>query len=252
MGKPAFDVPNQRIPQLPERPASGNRARTDLPKPKAVGPPGLSPPADWRLFRFGFALRSTERAREGIYSRRYQIALLVGAIVLSVTAAIAAYAIGGESAIMALGYPGVFLASLLSAASLFIPLPISSAGIAVGSQLDPPWQIPPFVMVGLAGGVGSAFGEFTGFMAGRAGHCTISESRAGKFIERQMKRWGGIAVFGVAAVPNPFVDVMGIAAGAGGMSARRFFTVICPAKVINHTATAYVMIEGATFILGMI
>lgn len=250
MGDTSLDIPNQRIPQLPETSGSIIVPRIDVPEPDGALS-GTAPVPAWQPIRLGFARRSPEKS-EGVYSRRYQVVLLVAAVAISVSAAGLAYVIGGQSAIKTLGYPGVFLASLISAASLFIPLPISSAGVAVGAQLDPPFHIPPFVMIGLAGGVGSALGEFTGFLAGRAGHCTISDSRAGKAVDRLMKRWGGIAVFSVAAVPNPFVDVMGIAAGAGGMSARRFFGVICPAKVINHTITAFVMIEGATLALSVV
>jgi membrane protein YqaA with SNARE-associated domain len=51
-------------------------------------------------------------------------------------------------------------------------------------------------------------------------------------------------VFCVAAVPNPLIDVGGIAAGVAGMSMRRFITVMFLGKTVNYIAVAYVVSSG--------
>jgi membrane protein YqaA with SNARE-associated domain len=59
-----------------------------------------------------------------------------------------------------------------------------------------------------------------------------------------MRRHGTLTVFCVAAVPNPLIDVAGIAAGVAGMSMCRFMTVMLIGKTINYIAVAYIVSSG--------
>ena len=58
------------------------------------------------------------------------------------------------------------------------------------------------------------------------------------------RRHGTLTVFCVAAVPNPFIDVGGIAAGVAGMTMRRFMTVMFIGKCVNYITIAYIASSG--------
>ena len=59
-----------------------------------------------------------------------------------------------------------------------------------------------------------------------------------------MRRHGTLTVFCVAAVPNPFIDVGGIAAGVAGMTMRRFMTVMFIGKCMNYITVAFIANTG--------
>src|SRR5215211_2488825 len=67
----------------------------------------------------------------------------------------------------AYGYGGVFLITLLGAATLFVPGPTMIATFAVGSLLNP-------LVVALVAGLGSALGESTGYAAGFASRAFVA------------------------------------------------------------------------------
>ena len=62
----------------------------------------------------------------------------------------------------ALGYPGIFLISLFSNATLILPVPGVLFTSAMGAVFNPYW-------VALAAGCGAALGELTGYVAGFSG-----------------------------------------------------------------------------------
>src|SRR5512138_3297775 len=64
------------------------------------------------------------------------------------------------------GYGGIFIVTLLGAATLFIPGPTMVATFIVGSLLNP-------ILVSLVAGLGSALGESTGYLAGYASRALI-------------------------------------------------------------------------------
>ncbi|NCT48918.1 MAG: hypothetical protein GW763_13210, partial [Paraglaciecola sp.] len=64
------------------------------------------------------------------------------------------------------GYPGIFLTSLLSSATVLIPAPGLALVYTLGSILNP-------LGVGLAAGSGSALGELSGYLAGISGRAVI-------------------------------------------------------------------------------
>jgi membrane protein YqaA with SNARE-associated domain len=106
----------------------------------------------------------------------------------------------------AFGYAGIFLVSLLGNATIIFPAPSLALVFAMGSILNP-------LLVGLAAGVGEALGELTGYAAGFAGRAVIEDYETYKSLVAWMKRRGSITVLVLSAVPNPFFDLAGIAAG---------------------------------------
>ena len=138
------------------------------------------------------------------------------------------------------GYLGVFLISLFSAATIFIPLPGWGIVIAMGAVLNP-------VLVGIVAGVGSAIGEFTGYFFGE-GVVGLTEDKKKLFekFKEWMKKNDLFAVFVFSFFPNPFFDLAGLAAGAARMQKRRFFIACAAGRTLRYILFGYL---GAAIIV---
>lgn len=104
------------------------------------------------------------------------------------------------------GYLGAFLISLISSATIILPIPGLVVIFALGATYNP-------YLVGLAAGAGSALGEITGYLAGYSGQIVLRNSKTYLRMEQWMKRRGSIIIFVLAFVPNPLFDLAGAAAG---------------------------------------
>ena len=109
-------------------------------------------------------------------------------------------------------YWGAFLISVIGNATIILPgavlLILSQIGIVLYSDTGP---VGP-IIVGLAGGVGAAIGEITGYLAGYSGRGIAEKSRIYNRLVGWVKRWGAPAIFVFSVVPLVF-DLVGIAAG---------------------------------------
>ncbi len=190
-----------------------------------------------------------------VASENQRLALVAIAVALvGMTAALViAYTVGGEKLVKQLGYIGVFVFAVIGSASMFIPVPGAAAGITLGLLLDPiPYvPLPQPVVVGVIVAAGSAVGELTGYSTGVGGRSVIGNSRLGRILVNLMRKHGTLTVFCVAAVPNPFIDVGGIAAGVAGMTMRRFMTVMFIGKCINYITIAYIGTAFFSRVLGL-
>jgi membrane protein DedA with SNARE-associated domain len=79
----------------------------------------------------------------------------------------------------------------------------------------------PFA-VGLAAGAGGALGEISGYLAGFSGQAVIERIDIYERMVLWMTRNGNLTILLLAAMPNPFFDLTGIAAGALKMPVVRF------------------------------
>jgi len=181
-------------------------------------------------------------------SENQRLALVgIGVAVVGMTAALViAYTIGGAELVRKLAYFGVFVSAVIGSASMFVPVPGALAGITVGLLLDPiPYvPLPQPIVIAVIVAAGSAVGELTGYSTGVGGRGVIGNSRMGRILVRLMRRHGTLTVFCVAAVPNPFIDVGGIAAGVAGMTMRRFIVVMFVGKTVNYITIAYLVNSG--------
>lgn len=157
--------------------------------------------------------------------------ILVIGLVLFVSVAI--YSFRDQFAeLAALGYVGIFMVSLLGNATIILPAPSLALVFAMGAALPP-------VLVGLAAGIGEALGELTGYAAGMAGRAVIEDSRTYHRLVVWMQRRGGITVFVLSLVPNPFFDLAGIAAGTLRYPIWRFLLACWMGKTIKTTVVAW-------------
>ena len=136
------------------------------------------------------------------------------------------------------GYLGVFVISVLGNATLIFPAP-SFTVVAFGAVLNPS-------LVGILAGCGAAVGEMTGYGLGRGMSPNLDEGSAkAGFEEKQMKwlrwlqpkfqRWGVIAIFVLAAIPNPIFDLGGILAGMARMPWWKFLIAAVLGKTVRFT-----------------
>lgn len=125
------------------------------------------------------------------------------------------------------GYPAVFLASLLSSATLILPAPGIAFILATGSALDP-------VAVGLVAGLGAAIGELTGYIAGYSGQVVVRDRPLYQRMAGLMRKAGIPLLFGLALVPNPIFDVGGVMAGVLHIPAWAFILVTWAGKSLRY------------------
>ncbi len=138
-----------------------------------------------------------------------------------------------SSAFYSLGYLGIFLIGILSSATIILPAPGIATLLLFGKFANP-------LLLGVIFGIGSGIGEMTGYMAGRGGNYVIDGKN--KEIERhkeQIKKYGPIAIFFLALIPNPVFDLAGISAGLVRMPPWQFLLSCCAGKVIKGIALAY-------------
>jgi membrane protein YqaA with SNARE-associated domain len=137
------------------------------------------------------------------------------------------------SFLQSLGYPGIFIISLVSSATVFLPLPGFAVVFAMGQYLNP-------VLVGLAAGLGSGIGELSGYLAGLAGHNAVERTELFRSHKKQVAKYGPLGIFVLAVIPNPAFDVAGIAAGAMQMPVWQFLLATAAGKTIRYIALAYI------------
>jgi membrane protein YqaA with SNARE-associated domain len=110
------------------------------------------------------------------------------------------------------GYFGAFLISLIGNASILLPGIVLPLLTGLGIVFYPVSGLFGLVMVGLAGGVGAAIGEITGYMVGYSGRGIIENKKLYWRLTGWVKRWGALAIFIFALFPL-FFDLVGLAAG---------------------------------------
>jgi len=116
------------------------------------------------------------------------------------------------------GYPGVFLFTLLTSATIILPAPSLVVVFALGSVLNPFW-------IGVVAGVGASLGELSGYLAGYSGRVVVENTRNYDRIRAWMETHtalSGWLILFLAFIPLPVIDLAGMAAGALRMPVWQF------------------------------
>ena len=132
----------------------------------------------------------------------------------------------------AYGYPGIFIVSILSNATVIIPVPGVILTSAMGAVLNP-------VYVALAAGAGAAIGELSGYLAGFSGQGVVENRDWYLKVENWMKKYGDITILILAFIPNPLFDMAGISAGVLKMPIGRFIVMCFIGKVLKMLLFAF-------------
>jgi membrane protein DedA with SNARE-associated domain len=130
------------------------------------------------------------------------------------------------------GYPGVFLIALLANATVLLPAPGVAVIYAMGALFGNPFG------VGLAAGLGGTIGELSGYLAGFSGQAVVERMDIYNRIKPWVDKYGGWAILVLSAIPNPFFDIAGIAAGIAKMPLQTFLLFSGVGQLIKMTAFA--------------
>lgn len=136
-----------------------------------------------------------------------------------------------------LGYFGLFAFSVLSNATIFLPIPGFVSAFIAGSIWNP-------LIVGLVAGLGNAIGELVGYFLGFGGRGLVSKSDEGKYrLIKKLEKWfqksGFLTIFISSALPIPFFDVVGIFAGTLNYPIYKFFLATALGRVIRNIIIAW-------------
>ena len=132
----------------------------------------------------------------------------------------------------AYGYPGIFLIALMANATVFLPAPGVAVVFATGAILNP-------AGVALAAGTGGALGELSGYLAGFSGQAAAERTDVYNKIDPWIQRYGAWTILVLSAIPNPFFDIAGIAAGIAKMPISRFLLFCWIGQIIKMGMFAF-------------
>lgn len=172
---------------------------------------GWWPPPERRWLRVGLRLAP--------------VAVVAGAIILAL---LLSDALEARQA----GYGVVAVSVLVASGGLVIPVPALATACAAAGFLNP-------LAVALIAAAAGTLGETTGYLLGCSGRGALDGSRLYRRVEEWLRRRGGLALFVIAAVPNPIFDLAGIAAGAMRYPLRRYLLVVGMGKLVKFLALAY-------------
>jgi len=133
------------------------------------------------------------------------------------------------------GYFGIFLLSLIGALSVIFPIPYTVVIFTLGGikEFEP-------LFIATAAGLGSAIGEFSGYLLGFGGRKVISEKYKKKmdFLLKIFDKYGLIAIFLFALTPLPD-DLLFIPLGVMRYNLIRAFIPALIGKFCMNLIVAY-------------
>jgi uncharacterized membrane protein YdjX (TVP38/TMEM64 family) len=132
----------------------------------------------------------------------------------------------------AYGYPGIFLIMLMANATVILPAPGVAVVFAMGSVFNP-------ILVALAAGTGGAIGELSGYLAGFSGQAVVENTQIYDRITPWVQKYGVWAILVLSAIPNPFFDLAGIAAGVAKIPVWKFLLFCWVGQLIKMTMFAF-------------
>lgn len=135
--------------------------------------------------------------------------------------------------LLAHGYLGVFLISVLGSLTPFVPVPYLIPIVLMARKLDP-------LLLGLSAGVGGAVGKLTSYTLGRFGRRLLGKERRRRMdaLGKAISKYGALAVFLFALTPLPD-DIIYIPVGLTGLSVVRFMIPNMLGKIVLSWIIAY-------------
>ena len=171
------------------------------------------------------------------------------ALVLAVAISILIYSMRDQAKeLVQYGYIGIFLVSILANGTILFPVPGILFVFALGAVYNP-------VGVAVAAGLGAAIGELTGYLAGFSGQAVVENVDVYDKILRWLdthELYSSLGLTALAAVPNPFFDIVGIAAGTLKIPVVRFLVFVAIGQIIKMFFFAYLGSIGAPFLDNLI
>lgn len=138
-----------------------------------------------------------------------------------------------------LSYPNIFLLSMIWNSTVLVPIPSFWIYFFLGTIFHP-------ALVGLVGGSGAAVGELTSYLAGYSGRAILPPQRRKIYgrVEKWLKKWGLIVIFGFNLVPVFPFDIVGIAAGATRFPLWKFYLACLAGRSVSYGFIAFLGYQG--------
>lgn len=133
------------------------------------------------------------------------------------------------------GYAGIFLFSVAANATIILPVPGVAFTTAMGAIFTP-WK------VAVAAGLGASVGELTGYAAGLSGEGLVANNKTyTKMLTWMQKhpRWVFWLVVLLAFIPNPLMDLAGMASGVMRIPAWKYLLACAIGKIGKMMLFAY-------------
>jgi membrane protein YqaA with SNARE-associated domain len=141
-------------------------------------------------------------------------------------------------------YVGIFIISLIGAASIVFPLPYTVIVfiLAGSTNLEP-------ILIAAAAGIGSAIGELTSYLLGMGGRKALTKRYQNKMdvLEKVFQRYGSIVIFLFALTPLPD-DLIFIPLGIMRYRIIKAFIPALIGKFAMNTIVAYSGRYSITFV----
>ena len=132
---------------------------------------------------------------------------------------------------LSLGLLGLFIVNFVSSAGFFVSGP-AFLTIITGGNLYPP------ILVALVAAFGACLGDMLGYVFGHSGRRLtkkkLDRHKAVRFLEKNFHRHGGLIIFLLAIIPNPFFDAVGILAGVLNYPPLKFFTIMLIGRFLRY------------------
>jgi len=139
-------------------------------------------------------------------------------------------------------YPGIFLLSFMAYATVFLPAPGVAVVFSMGAVFNP-------LIVALVAGAGAALGELTGYLLGFSSQPVVERVDVYQKMVAWLSRYGSVAILVLSAIPNPFFDLTGLAAGALKMPVHKFLFWAWLGETLKMLTVSYAG-SSLTFLLG--
>jgi len=140
------------------------------------------------------------------------------------------------------GYLGVFIGSLISNATIILPVPGVLVLFPLVANLNP-------ILVALAGSTGGIIGELSSYMAGFGGQAMVDKGRIYQRVEGWMRKWGGWTIFVFAFAPIVPFDVAGLVGGAMRYPLWKFLLIGWIGKSLKYIWLVYAAAWGFNTLL---
>ena len=173
--------------------------------------------------------KQTEVRKEGKLRNR-AISLLIWILILALTITLFLFFQQNPEKIRefeSYGYPGAFVISLVSTATIILPVPGILFIIALGTALNP-------ILIGLISAAGGSIGETTGYMLGRSGRGFTRNNKTLVRAEGWMWKRGFVTVFLFSLIPFLPLDVVGVIAGFIRFPIWKFLLASFLGKTLLH------------------
>lgn len=149
------------------------------------------------------------------------------------------------------GLIGLFIAAILSSATIVLGVPIE-IGILLMLSIT---HMNPFI-VGVVAGIGAAIGEMTGYFLGRGSIEAFEKLKHEQVqvihrLKEQINSKGVAVILFFTVIPLIPFDVIGIAAGLVEMNPIKFFITAAIGKSIRFTIIGFAAVYGVQAILSL-